>query len=166
MAFVPRKAILKEDCALIPLGVNAKGGYAIVDIDDTWVEKYPWTLLETAGGYATTTIDGHIVLLHRFLIKAGKSDIVDHKNVIPLDCRRSNLRICTRAENNRNRDKAKKNPLYKGVEVTPAGKYRARIRKDKKQYHLGCFSTAKEAAIAYNKAAIIMFGEFGRANNV
>jgi hypothetical protein len=42
---------------------------------------------------------------------------------------------------------------------TNAG-YQARITKDKKYIHLGCFATAEEAHAAYVKAARELFGEW------
>ena len=35
--------------------------------------------------------------------------------------------------------------LHTGISKTPTGKWRARIHKDKKAYHLGCFNTYEEA---------------------
>lgn len=40
--------------------------------------------------------------------------------------------------------------LHTGISKTPAGKWRARIHKDKKRYHLGCFETY-EAALKIRK---------------
>jgi len=47
-----------------------------------------------------------------------------------------------------------------------AGKWRARIRVDGIQIHLGYFYSRKKAARAYNAAAEKYFGEFARLNNV
>jgi hypothetical protein len=43
------------------------------------------------------------VRLHRLILGAKPSEIVDHKNRNKLDNRRKNLRICTRSENAENR---------------------------------------------------------------
>jgi hypothetical protein len=45
-------------------------------------------------------------------------------------------------------------------------KYRARIRVNTKLLHLGYFKTSREAAIAYNEAAIKYFGEYAYLNKI
>jgi len=40
----------------------------------------------------------------------------------------------------------------------------ASIRKDGKQRHIGTYLTAEEAALAYDKAAIQMHGQFANLN--
>jgi len=44
--------------------------------------------------------------------------------------------------------------------------FRAYITRDGRQRHLGYFKTPEEAAIAYNGAARIVFGEFARLNKI
>jgi hypothetical protein len=54
---------------------------------------------------------------------------------------------------------------YKGVSfIERLGKYRAYIRSEGKQIHLGTFSSAEEAAQVYDTAAKSIFGEFARTN--
>lgn len=94
--------------------------------------------------------------------------IVDHIDGDGLNNCRSNLRVATAAGNARNRRKSQRSPGYKGVMYDPKGKrhWRAYIRCDGKKRHLGSFATAQEAAMAYNRAAITLFGEFARLNEV
>ncbi len=77
-----------------------------------------------------------------------------------------NCRWVTQQQNLMNRRKTKRNKSgYKGVSPRPAGKFRAMISKDNKDYVIGnTFLTAKEAARAYDSKAIELFGEFAVLN--
>lgn len=56
---------------------------------------------------------------------------------------------------------------FKGVCWRPIPKrWKAYIKINKKQIHLGYFSTPEEAAVAYNNAAIKYFGEFANQNKL
>jgi len=100
--------------------------------------------------------------LHRFL--TGFLPIhIDHKNGDGLDNRRSNFRIATKSQNAANARKDK----IKGVTFDKQwGRWRARIGVMRKSISLGCFGTAEEAAIAYNRAAAKHFGEFANPNKL
>lgn len=45
-----RPAIIEGNMAKIPLGINAKNGYAIVDKEFAWLDKHNWCL--NSDGYA------------------------------------------------------------------------------------------------------------------
>ncbi len=80
----------------------------------------------------------------------------------------SNLRAANQSENIAN-SKSRKNSTskYKGVFKTKSGSnWIARIAKDGKQIWLGSFLNEKEAAKAYNEAAIKYFGEFAYLNKI
>ena len=78
----------------------------------------------------------------------------------------NNLRQANKSENNINRKiQANNTTGYKGVSYRKdRNKYQARIFKDNIKYSLGCFKTAKEAALAYNAKAIELHGEFATLN--
>ena len=61
----------------------------------------PGTALIGLGGASAKTVT--TVYLHRLIMGAGPGDLVDHKDGERLDCRRTNLRLVDRAENNANR---------------------------------------------------------------
>ncbi len=88
------------------------------------------------------------IKLHRLLLKAEKSDIVDHINRDPLDNRRSNLRFATLSENQRNREgRVTSTSKYRGVyqdKITK--KWVAQTRPQGcKTIHCGVFMTEDEA---------------------
>lgn len=93
----------------------------IVDPQDEWLLRdYKWRFHSgTNTTYIRLTMnhDGwrKDVFLHRAIMKPNKWQLVDHKNGNGLDCRRVNLRLCTRAENNRNFRPHGKTSKFKGV---------------------------------------------------
>jgi hypothetical protein len=97
-------------------------------------------------------------------------DLVDHVNGDGLDNRRANLRVATRAENQRNTRGRPQHraSMHKGVALC-AGKrvrpWRATIQIDGHQVHLGYFGEEEDAARAYNAAALLHFGEFAFLNS-
>lgn len=97
-------------------------------------------------------------------IVPGSGFEVDHREPErTLDNRRSNLRICTRSDNNCNRGTRRDNSSgYKGVSPGQRGGWVAQIMKHKKQYNLGTFQTKEEAYAAYCEAAMRLHGEFAR----
>jgi hypothetical protein len=104
--------------------------------------------------------------LHRLILNAPRGVSVDHINGNKLDNRLSNLRLCTQAENTRNRRKHKNNTSgYTGVYFNQQGqKFYAQIHRGRKKIHLGCFTNAIEAARVYDAKAREMFGQFARLN--
>lgn len=113
-------------------------------------------------GYAMNATVG---LLHRYIL--GNPDgYVDHINHFKTDNRKENLRICTCEENACNRGPQKNNTSgYKGVSYDKSrGKYAASIKRGDQSFTLGRFSTAEEAAHAYDRKAIELHGKFANLN--
>lgn len=113
------------------------------------------------------------VYLSRFLLQCPKGLVVDHINGDRLDNRRENLRICTGAQNSKNRRKASNNTSgYKGVYFRKNWKNRVNKKKrwtaiiivDQKRINLGDYLTAEEGGKAYDRAAKRYFGEFAKLN--
>lgn len=88
---------------------------------------------------------------------------VDHANGDGLDCRRSNLRVASHAENVRNARSRKGTSKFKGVSFSKGG-WRAALRVNYKTVHLGRFETEEEAAVAHDEAARRLHGAFARLN--
>ena len=154
-----------------------QGKKAIVDDQDYEIivnSGYLWHAQNYAPvsnlWYAVGSKDGSVVMMHRFILGlSDKSVKTDHVNGNGLDNRRCNLRASSHAENMRNSSKRKTSKWpYKGVWFDgrhDLGKpWRARIQFDGKRKWLGNFSTAEEAARAYNEAALELHGNFARLN--
>lgn len=154
-----------NDYILIQLTQDQK---AYVDLEDAFrVLKFKWYAAQTASSFRACRRCGTKMLgMSRFILNAEQEEIVDHKNHDTLDNRRKNLRLCTVAENTHNSRKFSNNTTgYKGVcWHKRRNKYIATIAISRKNIHLGYFKTAKEAALAYNKAAKEIFGEFACIN--
>ena len=110
----------------------------------------------------------HRLISIHFIPNPDNKLFVDHINSNRLDNRVSNLRWATKSENNVNRvKKANTKSRYIGVTLNNKGdKWKAIIKKDYKNYYLGYFDDEKEAAQAYNDAAIEMFGEYAKLNEI
>ena len=156
----------------IPL---TQGKFALVDDDDAEMcSHFGWFINKTRKiKYATAYIpqsghNGKYVLLHR-LISRFRSEYVDHINGNGLDCRKKNMRLATKSQNQRNRRLNENNKTgFKGVSMRLNRKnpFLARIMVDRKPIHLGHFKTSYEAALAYNTASLKYHGEFGRLNAI
>lgn len=144
---------------------------AILDDDcPSTVFDHKWRY---GAGYAVTSVvqDGKekTLALHRLVTGAAEGFVVDHKNGDTLDNRLSNLRVCTFAQNTYNRKKRADGvgSEFKGVSRNPGDtSYGAEVSCNGERYYLGKFKTEIEAAAAYNLAAIEIFGEFARLNDV
>lgn len=147
----------------IPLA-NSKGVVLVDDEDYEALSAAHWHL--SGAGYAAGRVGGRRVLMHRFLSKAPKGVDVDHVNRVKLDNRKENLRLCTKSQNHANRPvRAGRTSTYRGVDYRKdKAKWRSRIEVNDKQRSLGHFDTEKQAALAYDKAAAALFGEFARLN--
>ena len=127
---------------------------------------YPyWSLLVRPTDIKVTScIAQETIYLHRVVMRCPDDMVVDHIDGDGLNNKKINLRICTQANNTRNKSQNKNKKLYKGVTMRKTGMYRARITYQFIQYNLGDFVSAEQAALAYNLAAIKYFGEFAKLN--
>lgn len=147
-----------EGAALLPLRNRKREivAYAILDAEDeARVAAHRWYL--KVGGYVVRNIPHPAgagqtqISLHRAVmgLKYGDPQKVDHRNHNPLDNRKSNLRVCTHAENLQNRATANRGSRsrHRGVAYRKdRGDWQAYARVGGKQHHLGFYADEEEAA--------------------
>ena len=124
----------------------------LIDIDDwDWLKEYPIWVQPTSnkkGFYACTSNDNCIkVLLHRAIMNPVSTQVVEHINSNTLDNRKQNLVECTQAENTQNPSMLCNNTSgIRGVSYWVRNeKWIARASINNKRYHLGYYSSKKEA---------------------
>jgi len=145
-----------------------RGKFAIVDdADYAKVKDLKWYALPAYRGgqelwYAAREHNYTTEYLHRRIMNAPKNLKVDHINGNGLDCRRSNMRLCTNKSNLRNkRGHANRKLSYKGIGKTKnASTYQAIVAGK----YIGRYKTEIEAAKAYNRTAKKMFGKYANLN--
>ncbi len=154
----------------IPLTQNKM---VIVDSDDAEsVKAFDWYAQNSRGRFYAARqmrLDNgkqKLIFLHNWLVNPPDDMLVDHINGDSLDCRRSNLRLCTQAQNMRNVPLYRNSTSgYKGVSLQPTtGRWKAYISMDGDRHNLGDYGTAAEAARAYDARSRELHGEFGRLN--
>lgn len=132
----------------------------LVDIESlNFLKDYNWYL--NSWGYAERSTQDGCVLMHRKLVNCPKGLYVDHINRNKLDCRLSNLRICTQHENNMNTSIRPSKYGMRGVyKNEDSDKWIAHIGFNNKKIHIGCFNTKKEAILERKKKEKELFDEF------
>jgi hypothetical protein len=147
-----------------------QGYVAFVDDEDyEWLNQWRWKpQIDQNNVYAVRNIRFNnkykAVRMHRFIMNAPDDMLVDHIDSDGLNNQKYNLRLCNDYQNRLHR-KPNKNHKYIGVGVYK-NIFRARIRINNTVYYLGYFKTEKEAAIAYNNAAIKLKREFAFINKL
>lgn len=156
----------------IPL---TQGQFALVDDDDfEWLSQWKWCAVwhekaKTFYAYRypiRSAGETSRVFMHRAITRASTGQQVDHRFHCGIDNRRENLRLCSHAQNKRNsRPYACNTSGFKGVIPATAGKrWVAQISIGGRTVRIGSFTTTKEAALAYDSAAIKHYGDFALTN--
>jgi len=155
----------------IPLsGKRGAGKFAIVDDDLLpFLSLYSWCI--DTQGYARAKIywqnKSLWISMHQFILPPKNRKEVDHINGDKLDNRTCNLRLVSRQQNSWNITKVKAKSGYKGVwQFKKYNRWRAYISVNHEKKYLGSFIDVKDAARAYNSAAIKYFGEHAYLNKV
>lgn len=156
----------------IPL---TRGKVALVDdCDYEWLTQWKWCArpvswrgspkvvwyavrkrLKNDGGRRVGNIS-----MHTAILGLQKGEKCDHRDGDGLNNQRWNLRRCTEKQNQGNRGKDWDNQSgYKGVRFKD-GKFEVSL----KSRYLGRFTDPRDAARAYDTAAVDYYGEFARTN--
>jgi hypothetical protein len=112
------------------------------------------------------TVNGHRreVYMHRLIMLPPYGSVVDHVDGNRLNNCRANLRVCSPQQNLRYRRCFANNESgYKGVSQHHQ-RWVARLWMDKQRIHLGTYTTAEQAASAYDCAARLLFKSFALLN--
>jgi hypothetical protein len=173
--FIPNKIIYQDNLITKFILKSKKYGDKIAIIDTkniNKINKYHWCAHKN---YRNTTFyvvahwyeNGarYTLKLHRVILNLTDPKIlVDHISHDGLDCREENLRECNSSQNSCNRTKYNLSG-YKGVcKLKTKNKWQVTIKAKGKKIHLGYFIDIKDAALAYNLAAIKYHKEFANIN--
>jgi hypothetical protein len=140
------------------------GAWAIVDNDDyDKANTLTWWL---TNGYAHHSYKEHgqriTVYLGRYLTDCPEHLVVAYLNLDPLDCRRSNMIVCSKSQQLMNQ--LVRSGMFKGV-AKSRSRWTARAWDESgKRVHLGVYASPEAAADAYDDFVRQRFGAFARYN--
>ena len=169
---------------IFPLTGKRRRRFAIVDAEDFEALRAMGRWIATPGSdgkriYARLSAErGYRPFLHQAVMRihGAQPAAIDHINGCGLDNRKKNLRECSSQQNQRNSKARSRNRVgaipgsrFKGVSRSIQNKrnrWQAHIKIDNRTRALGYFSTEVDAAAAYNRAALLHFGEFAKLNDL
>jgi hypothetical protein len=142
----------------------------LVDADDLpYLSQFEWRIARVGKDKAKRVVRrGDYAYIHRVIMDAPDGLPVDHRYHLPLDNRRSELRVGTYGDNNLNTRKQKnKSSQYKGVHLChQTGRWRVQCGRRNKRVYLGAYDDEVEAARVYNEYAKSEYGEYACLNPV
>jgi hypothetical protein len=151
--------------------------YTTVDDEDYyWLSQWNWNAVFIKNKFYVKRSKKKSILksgvkyevfLHRVIMRCNDSNlVVDHIDGNSLNNQKSNLRICTKAENNRNTSSHKNSSSkYLGVTYDKArNKWNAQLMVNGKRVLTKRYITEIEAAKAYDAAAALYVGIYANLN--
>lgn len=157
-----------KEIQLTQQGKNKGLLVALVDDDDyESLSKFRWVGHKERSGihYALRTVKKPVrktIYMHRVIMNTPLELCVDHIDHNGLNNQKSNLRNCTRSQNQANR-KPSGRSKYLGVCLAD-NRIRAMITVNSKCLKIGSYKTEEAAAHAYDEAAKKYHGEFANLN--
>lgn len=159
-----------------------QGEVTLVDDEDfKWLNQWKWCAQKSLHtSYACRTIyirakyskkipkrrTTKNVHIHRLIMRFPKGLQIDHIDGDGLNNQRTNLRICTSAQNHMNKRKiSDMTSIYKGVSKSGTNKkWYATIGFEGKTIWLGGYETEQEASLIYDAKALELYGQFATLN--
>lgn len=153
----------------IPL---TRGKVAVIDFDDfEKVRPYKWHARKAPRNcwYADHRFGkyGYLMPMHRLILDAPPGSLVDHEDGDGLNNRRSNIRVCTKAQNGQaHRIKTPGGTSkFRGVyRYKRDSIWVAQLGTKTENFYLGRFDSEEDAARAYDAKARELFGEYAAPN--
>jgi hypothetical protein len=131
------------------------------------LSKFNWCACKSRDGFiAVRRTGGRLLPMHEVICQCPDGMRPDHINGDHLDNRDDNLRPATHQKNMMNRGPQKNNTSgYKGVTYDKnRNQWMAQIKFNKVHTGIGRFNSIIDAARAYDRKAIELFGDFARTN--
>lgn len=140
--------LIKDDFAVLLITYKEKVAEVLIDKEDiSRINEHNWRLNEK--GYVISDIKNHKVRLHNLILNRNTSNpkiVCDHINRNKLDNRKSNLKIVSQKENNKNRI------LKRGKYYTKKkNKWLAYYIVNRKMKSLGYYNSEEEAKEAVKR---------------
>lgn len=144
LAVAPPKYRIDERPNVVPVLVSGHLGYYLVDSKDDFISTTNW-YGDKKDTYAYTVKLGKKIYLHRYVTKASKDDITDHKNGDRTDNRLENLRLVDYRTNGINRNVSNSNTGHRNVYKTANGNYQVKVGLDYQNHYLGTYNKLEDA---------------------
>ena len=153
-----------------------QGYVALVDDEDfDYLNQWKWCVkIKSNTIYVVRTIvinykpkKTKTIRMHRLIMLCNIGKIVDHIDHNGLNNQKNNLRFCTTNQNRANSIKTNKytTSKFKGVTLNKkSNKWISKMTINKKNIHIGCYKDEIDAAMAYDKKAKEIYGEFANLN--
>jgi hypothetical protein len=145
-----------------------QGRVAQVDeADYEWLNGFAWHAARSGYGdiyYAYRRVNGKRIKMEHMIVAPPDGMIIDHIDRNTLNNQRSNLRITTQSVNIHNRTKQPGSSLYRGISRRPDGSWLSQAWKDGQHYYIGIFDGEREAALAYDRVAKQLWGDYAVLN--